>query len=176
MSTTILVTYATRYGSTQEVAETIAAELNKLGLPTTLRPMSNVRTLDGYSAVVLGAPIYIGRLHKDARRFLAQHSATLKAKSVALFALGPTNNTEEDWRNVRTQFQQILAQLPWLNPIAAELFGGKFDPTALRFPDSLLTLLPASPIRNMPASDIRDWAAIRAWANSLAVQFQPALA
>ena len=54
MSTTILVTYATRYGSTQEVAETIAAELNKLGLPTTLRPMSNVRTLDGYSAVVLG--------------------------------------------------------------------------------------------------------------------------
>lgn len=176
MSTSILVAYATRSGSTQEVAETIAAELNKLGLATEIQPMRKVRTLDGYSAVVLGAPIYLGRLHKDARRFLAQHSATLKAKPVALFALGPINNTEEDWRNVRTQFQQILAQLPWLKPIAAELFGGKFDPTALRFPDSLLTLFPASPIRNMPASDIRDWTAIRAWANSLAVQFQPAFA
>jgi len=172
----ILVAYATRYGSTQEVAETVAAELRNLGLTAEIQPMSQVRTLDGYSAVVLGAPIYIGRLHKDARRFLAQHSEALKAKPVALFALGPTSNKEEDWQGVRTQFQQILAQLPWLNPVTAELFGGKFDPKALRFPDSLLTLFPASPIRDMPASDIRDWTAIRAWTSNLAAQFQPALA
>lgn len=176
MSTSILVTYATRYGSTQEVAETIAAELNKLGLPTEIQPMSKVRTLDGYRAVILGAPIYIGRLHKDGRSFLARHREALGAKAVALFALGPTNNAEEDWQNVRQQFAQILAQVAWLTPIATELFGGKFDPAALRFPDSLLTLFPASPIRNMPASDIRDWEAIRAWAGTLAAQFQPALA
>ena len=171
----VFVTYATRYGSTQEVAEAVAAELRNLGLPTEIQPMNKVRTLDRYSAVVLGAPIYIGRLHKDARHFLEQHNKALKVKPVALFALGPTSNREEDWRNVRTQFQQILAQLPWLNPVAAELFGGKFDPTALRFPDSLLTLFPASPIRNMPPSDIRDWPAIRTWANSLALKFQPVL-
>lgn len=171
MSTSILVTYATRYGSTQEVAETIAAELNKLGLATTLQPMNKVLTIDGYDAVILGAPIYIGRLHKDGRSFLTRHHDALKAKSVALFALGPTNNKQEDWQNVRTQFEQILAQLSWLKLIATELFGGKFDPAALRFPDSLLSLFPASPIRNMPASDVRDWTAIRAWANGLAQKF-----
>lgn len=176
MSTTILVTYATRYGSTQEVAETIAAELNKVGLPTEIQPMRKVRTLDGYRAVILGAPIYIGRLHKDGRSFLARHHDALKAKSVALFALGPTNNAQEEWQNVRQQFEQILAQVAWLKPMTTELFGGKFDPAALRFPDSLLTLLPASPIRNMPASDIRDWTAIRAWANGLAEKLQPVLA
>jgi menaquinone-dependent protoporphyrinogen oxidase len=41
----------------------------------------------------------------------------------------------------------------------------------LTFPHNLVPAL-----KNMPASDVRDWAAIRTWASNLAVQFQPALA
>lgn len=175
MSPSILVTYATRYGSTQAVAEAVAAELRAFGLAVEIQPMGKVKTLNGYQQIVLGAPIYIGRLEKDARRFLAQHQNALQTRPVALFALGPTTTKEEDWRDVRTQFEQILAQLSWLKPVAVELFGGKFDPTAFRFPDTLLTFFPASPIRNMPASDVRDWTAIRAWAKHLAAQFQPVL-
>ena len=53
MSSLILVGYATRYGSTQEVAEAIAAALREEGIETDIRPMREVRTLAGYSAVVL---------------------------------------------------------------------------------------------------------------------------
>ncbi|RIK32980.1 MAG: flavodoxin, partial [Chloroflexi bacterium] len=39
-----------------------------------------------------------------------------------------------------------------------------------------LTVFPASPLHNKPASDVRDWAAIRAWAGSLPALLQPVLA
>ena len=67
-----------------------------------------------------------------------------------------------------------LANYPWLEPVAAELFGGAYDPAKLRFPDSLLAVFPASPLHQMPASDLRDWDAIRAWANGLPDRFESA--
>lgn len=58
MSESVLVAYATRYGSTQEVAEAVAATLRERGLEVDIQPMRKVRALAGYSAVVLGAPLY----------------------------------------------------------------------------------------------------------------------
>jgi menaquinone-dependent protoporphyrinogen oxidase len=55
------------------------------------------------------------------------------------------------------------------------MFGGKYDPSKLSFPHRLLTALPASPLHEMMASDLRDWAAIRAWASDLAQKLQHAL-
>jgi menaquinone-dependent protoporphyrinogen oxidase len=55
------------------------------------------------------------------------------------------------------------------------MFGGKYDPSKLSFFHRLLTALPASPLHGLPASDLRDWTAIRAWANDLAAKLQPAL-
>jgi menaquinone-dependent protoporphyrinogen oxidase len=136
--------------------------------------MRNVRTLDGYRAVVLGAPLYIGHWHKDAQRFLSLHQDALTGRPVAIFTLGPTQGDEEEWEAVRTQLDQELAKYAWLDPVALELFGGKYDPARLRFLDKLLTSLPASPLHGMPASDLRDWTAIRAWASELAAQLQPA--
>jgi menaquinone-dependent protoporphyrinogen oxidase len=170
MSDSILVAYATRYGSTQQVAEQVAATLRECGLEVDLEPVRQVRRLEGYRAVVLGAPLYIGHWLKDARRFLARHREALMERPVAIFTLGPTRADEQEWQGVRAQLDQELAKFPWLAPVAVELFGGKYDPAKLRFPDSLLASLPASPLHQMPASDLRDWTAIRAWASSLAAK------
>jgi menaquinone-dependent protoporphyrinogen oxidase len=169
MSDSILVTFATRYGSTQTVAEEIAATLRASGMEVDLQPARQVRTLEGCRAVVLGAPLYIGSWLKDARRFLTQHQAALAKLPVALFTLGPTR-AEEDMTNVRAQMDKQLAKYPWLKPMAVALFGGKYDPASLKFPVNLLAALPASPLYKAPASDIRDWDAIRAWATSLAAK------
>ncbi len=176
-SASILVTYATRYGSTQEVAETVAATLRECGLGVEIQPMRKVRTLEGYRTVVLGAPIYIGSLHKDAQRFLSQHREALAERPpegirVAIFALGPTHKDEKEWQGSRAQLDKELAKFPWLSPVALEMFGGKYDPAKLRFPDNLIAALPASPSHDMPASDVRDFAVIRVWASNLAAKFQ----
>jgi menaquinone-dependent protoporphyrinogen oxidase len=171
MSDSILVAYATRYGSTQEVAEAVAETLRERGLEVDIGPMRDVRDLDQYRAVVLGAPLYMVHWHKDALHFLARHREALTQRPVAIFALGPLHAEEKEFQEVRGQLDKELAKFPWLTPAAIAIFGGKFDPEKLTFPHNLLPAL-----KNMPASDVRDWTAIRAWASDLAAQFQPALA
>jgi len=163
MSSSILVGYATRYGSTQEVAEAIAATLREGGLVVGCEPMKKVRTLEGYGGIVLGAPLYMFRWHKDAKSFLSRHRQALTQRPVAVFALGPFQDVPKDWQDVRANFDKQLAEFPWFAPVALEIFGGKFDPAKLDFPYSLVPGL-----KKMPVSDIRDWTAIRAWANGLA--------
>ncbi len=90
MSSCVLVGYATRYGSTQEVAEAVAATLRESGLEVDIQPMRQVRTLEGYHGIVLGAPLFMFRWHKDALRFLSRYRQALAERSVAIFALGPT--------------------------------------------------------------------------------------
>jgi menaquinone-dependent protoporphyrinogen oxidase len=172
MSASFLVAYATRYGSTQEVAESIAATLRDHGLSVDLQLARKVRSLEGYSAVVLGAPLYMFHWHKDALRFLSRHRQALTGGlPLAIFAGGPIGaGDEKEWQEAQAQLDRELAKVPWLTPVAVEIIGGKFDPATLRFP---LNLLPA--LRRMPATDLRDWTAIRAWAGSLAAQLQPAV-
>lgn len=162
MATSVLIGYATRYGSTQEVAEVIAAALRDAGLTVDLQLLREVRSLDGYSAVVMGAALYMYRWHKDALNFLSRHRKALVERPVAVFALGPTHEPldEQEWQDSRAQLDKELAKYPWFKPVALEMFGGKFDPESLRFPINLLA-------GQEPASDIRNWDAIRAWASSL---------
>jgi menaquinone-dependent protoporphyrinogen oxidase len=172
MSDSILVAYATRYDSTQEVAETVTATLRDHGLKVDLQPMRKVRALANYRVVVMGVPIYIGSLHKDAQRFLLQHREALSERLVAVFVLGPTHNDEKERQGARAQLDKELMKFPWLTPVALEMFGGKYNPEKLRFLDKLIAILPASPLHNEPASDARNWTAIRTWVNDLAVKFQ----
>jgi menaquinone-dependent protoporphyrinogen oxidase len=162
MPASILVGYATQYGSTREVSEAIAEALRTGGLEVDIQPAREVRTLAAVHAVVLGAPLMMYRWHADARRFLSRHRKTLAERPVAVFALGPTHvpHDEEEWRDSRAQFDKALAEYPWFKPAARALFGGKFAPKDLRFPLNLLA-------GSEPASDIRDWKAIHAWAEGI---------
>ncbi len=171
MEAQVLVAYATRYGSTQEVAEAVAETLRERGLAVDIGPMRKVRTLEGYRAVVLGAPLFMFHWHKDARRFLARHRAALTERPVAIFALGPVGSPidEKGWQTCRAQLDQDLAEFPWLRPVALELFGGKIDPTKFRFPEKLFS---RQIYKAMPATDSRDWTAIDAWASRLSATFQ----
>jgi len=159
MEQKILVTYASTYGSTQEIAEVIATTLRENGIAVDLLPMRSVQSLAGYTRLVMGAPLYMFHWHKDALRFMKRHQAALKTIPAAVFALGPFNDKQDEWDEVRSEIRKELAKFPWFAPLAVEVFGGKFDPATLRFPWSWLPAL-----KNLPASDIRDWDAIRAWA------------
>jgi menaquinone-dependent protoporphyrinogen oxidase len=164
VSSSVLVGYATRYGSTQQVAETVADTLREGGLQVNLLPLREVHTLTDFNAVVLGTALYMYHLHKDAQRFLSRHRKALEERPVAVFVLGPTHDPydEKEWHDSRAQLDKELAKYQWFKPVALELFGGKFDPAKLRFPLNLMA-------GSEPATDIRDWTAIRDWAGDLAL-------
>jgi menaquinone-dependent protoporphyrinogen oxidase len=88
---------------------------------------------------------------------------------VAIFVLGPTHDPydEEEWQDSRAQLDKELSKFPWLTSVALEMFGGNYDPAYLRFPLNLM-------VGKEPASDLRDWVAIRAWAGDLVARLQPA--
>jgi menaquinone-dependent protoporphyrinogen oxidase len=159
----ILVGYATRTGSTAEVAQAVGAALREKGGEVDVKPLRDVKSLDGYRSVVIGAPLYMFAWHSHAKGFLTRHKTALEGRPVAAFALGPFHDEEKEWTTIRAQLDKELAAFPWLRTVAHEVFGGVFDPAKLRFP---MSLIPA--LKKMPPSDIRDWDAIRAWVGELA--------
>ena len=165
MAAAVLVGYATRSGSTREIANAVASRLRESGSAVDLQPLRDVKTLDGYRSVVIGAPLYMFHWHKDALGFLGRHREALTQRVVAVFALGPFNDIEKEWQEARAQLDKELAKFPWLDPVAREVFGGKFDPSKLGFPYNLIPAL-----KKMPASDIRNWDAIRDWAGRLSAK------
>jgi menaquinone-dependent protoporphyrinogen oxidase len=160
MTPTVLVAYATKHGSTREVAEALAERIGAYGLATFVRPAGEVTDLDGYGGVVLGSAIYMGRLHADARDFLRRHHSTLAVRPLAVFAMGPRTLADEDVVRSRNQLGAALAKESELQPCTTTVFGGVFDPSQHHFPFS-----------RMEASDARDWVAIRAWADDVAARF-----
>jgi menaquinone-dependent protoporphyrinogen oxidase len=163
MNAPVLVAFATSYGSTREVAGSVAETLRGCGLSVEVQPAAKVKSLAGYGAVVLGAPLYMFHWHADARRFLARQRSALGGLPVAVFALGPFHNKEEELKSAREQLGKELAKFAWFKPAVVEVFVGKFDPARLRFPYSLI-----GPLKKMPASDERDWTAIQDWAKGIA--------
>jgi menaquinone-dependent protoporphyrinogen oxidase len=169
MSSKILVAFATRYGSTQEVAEAVASALRETGAEVDVKPLREARSLAGHTAVVIGAPLMMYRWHKDAFAFLSRHHQALLKVPVAVFALGPVKDPhdEQEWLDSRSQLDKELAKVPWFKPVALEMFGGKFDPTLLGFPLNKLA-------GSAPPSDIRDWNTIRTWATTLPASLRQA--
>jgi menaquinone-dependent protoporphyrinogen oxidase len=157
----VLVAYATKYGSTRAVAEAIAARLRERGVTIDVRAAGDVDSLDGYDAVVFGGALYFFRLIREGRRFLSRHRKALSGMPVAVFGMGPIEDTEEQYVDARKHLEKSLDKNESISPVAVTVFGGAFDPTGLRFPD-------ANPaMKKLPPSDLRDWEAIEAWADSL---------
>jgi menaquinone-dependent protoporphyrinogen oxidase len=168
MSEKILVTYATKYGSTQGVAQAIADELRSKNILVDLTPARDVKSLDGYTGVVLGTPLYIGAMLGDASKFLSRFKDTLSQTPTAFFVLGPLEKTPKELSDVQVQLDTLLNKIGWFKPAVVEIFAGAMDPDKFRFPDSLLKIMPANKEGSLfKTFDGRDWEGIRAWADSL---------
>ena len=156
----ILVTYGSKHGSTEEVAEVVAEQLREAGLGTDLVPAAEVEDLDGYDGVVLGTALYMGRAHHDARRLLKRFHRALATTPVAVFGMGPRTLEERDVTGSRNQLRAALAKVPDVEPLTVAVFGGVLRPAEQCFP-----------FNRMPESDARDWEAIRAWAKKIAEMY-----
>jgi len=161
MNDRILVTYATRAGSTAEVAEAIAKALSADGATVDVRPVKDILDLSPYRAVVLGSAIRMGRWLPEAFAFLKTHKAELHRLPVAFFVtcVTLTNNTVENRRTVDAYLDPVRAIL---RPVSVGLFAGAMDRSKLSFIDRLMVKAAKT-----PEGDFRKWDDIHLWGESL---------
>lgn len=168
MQSSVLIAFASRSGSTCEVAEAMAKAMLEAGVPAEVVPVDQINSLAGREAVILGAPLYIGRFPKEFHEFLRLHHEALHSMCPWFFVLGPIQNKPEEFVGARKQAERQLGRYPWLRLAELHVFGGRWSATNLPFPFSLLNRIPGNPLHRIPAEDIRDWGAIREWATEIA--------
>ena len=159
---TILVCYATRYGSTGEIAGIIGEELRDAGYEVTISPLSEVRNPGTYDAVIIGSPLYMGKWLAEARDFVSRFRHPLSERPVAVFSVGYSlkERTIENLQNVDAALATAVKL--FLSPVHAGYFAGYVNPDRMTPADrALVTLGGALP------GDYRDPADVRRWAREL---------
>ena len=148
----VLVAYASRHGSTRDIAEAIADQLSIEGHHVTAENVGSVQSLFGLDAVVLGSGIYMGRWLGQARTFVDTYQAELSELPVWLFSSGPLGH-----RNAIAPADiEPLSLL--LNIQDHVIFDGCLDLGRLGMVERMISRL----VRT-PRGDFRDWQAIRGW-------------
>ena len=162
MTKHILVTYATRAGSTGEIAESIGQSIAAHGFVVDVTPVREKPTLEGYDGVVIGSAVRMGQWLPEAIEYLKANQAALKAMPAAIFTVHILNladdQTSQDYR------EGYIAPLkPLIQPVDTAFFGGKLDTKRLKFAERLITKLVKA-----VDSDNRDWDRIRGWGSGVA--------
>ena len=154
----VLVTVASKHGSTQEIGRAIADSLQAAGIQVDMSAPERVASLDDYDAVVVGSALYMGRWMGTARDFVRAQADSLRARPVWLFASGPVTDKDDaaDAAEGRKLLELVGAR-------DARVFPGKLDRHGLSFGERTIVRMIKS-----PWGDYRPWESIREWASSIA--------
>jgi menaquinone-dependent protoporphyrinogen oxidase len=159
---TVLVTYATKHGSTRGIAEAIATTLADRGIPAEALEVDAVGDVGSYDAVVLGSAIYMGRWLKEATEFTRNQRKLLTERPLWLFSSGPLGTDVDDDEE---QPKELAELRETLKPRGHRLFYGALTRDALGFGERMIIKAVKA-----PEGDFRDWDEIRAWAATIAAE------
>jgi menaquinone-dependent protoporphyrinogen oxidase len=158
MSQKVLIAYATRAGSTAEVANEIADVLTAGGLAVDVIPVGKVEDLAAYRAVVVGSAIRAGKWQPEAVKFVARHKDVLDKMPTAYFTVCLTakDKTDEACQKLSSYLEPVRALR---RPDVEGFFAGRMDYGRLGF-------IARTIIKKMKIAegDFLDHAAIKAWA------------
>jgi menaquinone-dependent protoporphyrinogen oxidase len=187
----VLVAYATRHGSTEKMAETVAEELRSAGCEAEVRSVADAASTAGFDAVVVGGPMIFG-WHKEAVRFVKARRDVLAAVPVAYFitaasltdaggdAVDGVPIVNDPWlvkaparpeKLTRRQryalpshyLGDVLKATAPVRPRQAAFFAGALDLTKMNLFEKLFVML----VIGATPGDGRHWDAVREWARGL---------
>jgi menaquinone-dependent protoporphyrinogen oxidase len=159
----ILVSAASKYGATAEVAQAIGDVLDSRGLEVTVIPPEQVDAIEGYDAVVLGSAVYMGQWMKPGIELVQRAAPAMATRPVWLFSSGPVGDPPkpaEDSVDVSQTLKATQAE-------DHHVFAGKLVKKQLSFPERAMAL-----VLRAQDGDFRDWDEIKAWATVIADALQ----
>jgi menaquinone-dependent protoporphyrinogen oxidase len=167
----ILVAYASKHGTTGEIAERIAESLRAAGQHADARPVQEAGDLADYEGFVVGSAIYSKHWLKDAAAFVRDNRDLFAQRPVWLFSSGPLGAEATDAQGVDLRTASEPKELPEfqeaIHPREHRVFFGALVPGRLSFVEWSLRKRPATRAI-LPKGDFRDWAQIQEWAQGIA--------
>jgi menaquinone-dependent protoporphyrinogen oxidase len=167
MNNRILVTYASRSGTTAEVADAICKALTESGAKVDVMPVQEVTDVAPYDAVIAGSAIRAARWLPEAVHFIRTYQSTLRHKPFAIYTvcitLAMVNG--EQYRKAVSEWTAPVRAI--VQPLSEGLFAGRLDFNKLPFNLETLKLRATVAMGVFPRGDHRDWNAICAWTESL---------
>lgn len=173
----VLVGYASAYGSTKGIAKEIGDRLTKAGLKADVRPIDEIEAIETYEAVVLGSAIHNMAWLPQAAAFVRSHTADLATRPVWLFSVSSVGDTSSFlgprvarlFRRMRKEPKEIAALRQAIGPREHRNFAGAIERTHWNLAGHLF-------LKAFGGSygDHRDWQDIDAWADGIARQLRVA--
>jgi menaquinone-dependent protoporphyrinogen oxidase len=164
MSKKILITYASKCGSTGEVAEAIGKTLVQNGAQVDVYPLKKVTRLSDYQGFFVGSAIRVAKWLPEATDFVSENRAILQSVPTAYFTVCMT--LAEDTPANRVKAAGFLAPVRTvLAPAAEGYFAGKVDPHRLSFLENIMLKA-----KDVPRGDFRAWDRITSWAQDTYTQ------
>ncbi len=163
----ILITFATRTGSTRGVAEAIGAVLAETGAAVDVLPMQEVSDLTKYTAVVAGSAIQAKQWLPEALDFVRANRNALSSRPFAAFLVCMTlaMRQGESYRGFVSDFMAPVRAL--VRPVSEGLFAGSLDIGRMPSLFDRLQFQISVWAGVWSPGDHRDWDAIRTWARDL---------
>ena len=162
--TRVLVAYASKMGSTAEIAGWIGERLRERDYAVDVTTVEGVRNVNDYETVVIGSAVYMLRWRPEAVRFLKRCAAELTGANVWVFQSGSIDDSAERKEIALPKKVARLTRAVGAHPHVT--FGGRLRPDAEGFM--------ASKMARNAAGDHRDRARIRGWADEIADALSPA--
>ncbi len=161
MQDRVLIAYATRAGSTAEIAVKIGETLSKQNRSVDVLPVAKVGDLSSYRAVILGSAIRMGSVLPEVLKFVQNNQAALQQKSFSPFVVCMTlvDDTAANHATVSAYLDPLRTLV---KPASEGLFAGVLAPGKVKLIERLIMSA-----MKVPVGDFRKWDQITAWADGL---------
>lgn len=161
MPNKVLIAYASKCGSTGEVAQAIADELTRRGQTVEVKLAHKVTSLVGYSAVMVGSAIRMGNWLPEALKFVEQNAAELQRMPTAFFTVHMLN-TDESAASRQARVSYLDGVHKFMTTPNEVFFAGKLELAKMSWLDRFI-----STAMKAQDEDNRDWNAIRSWVQTV---------
>lgn len=128
-----IIIYASKYGCTEKAVKLLQSKLSE-EIKTVNVVKQRVPDLSSFDTVILGGPIYVGKMHKVLYAFMQKNLEILKGKKLALFICAG----EQDSAVLEKQFISTFPEGLYNSAIMREVFGGELHLDKLDFTTRLI--------------------------------------
>jgi menaquinone-dependent protoporphyrinogen oxidase len=167
MNKKILVTYASRTGTTAGVADAIGKTLSENGTDVDVLPMKDVKNLEQYDTVIAGSAIRAAKWLPEAMEFLESNRESISKKPFAAFQVCMTMAmpNAEKYRQGVSEWMSPVRKIA--RPVKEGIFAGKLDISQLESLGGKIKFRISVWTGVWKEGDHRNWNEIRSWAEEL---------